>query len=318
MHPSSLSIRFVQEPGRSHPKVLHPFCGNGLITKGLLSLAPLVYVGIEPQKMLYKQAFWNLNHVMHKTPFAVEVDPQPAVQCLLLTPGPYQHVELLEYLHPWLQPGGLCLFFVKPHDATQDFSRWCMTHLIDPCVFPVHYPSLQHTRGIIGQVSGTPLDPSGRIHTFLKECKHTGPQATPTLGAYTIPLPIHEQLHIYPKLTNDDELLASLQQSALWTHPTFQQEVNPPPPTVVRPLMPVKPCHLALQIAAGVLNGQEVRYDDKPLLIKGRTIKKEHSWKEEELSPEGLSIDVTKSTENYSTIVHALDLDKGTLYAITH
>lgn len=312
------AVQLAQTPTRYFPKLLHPYCGDGLLTRTLLPLEHLLYLGLEPDAKLLKQASTRLHFTLAHHPMSLEANPTPAIQALLLTPGPYDLLPLLRHVHPWLEPDGLCLFFVRIAECTQEFSRWCQTHLIEPRVFAVHHHSLKQTRLILGQVSPTPRDPAGTIQSFLRNAKLGAIPFTPTTcGAYTIPLPSAHDFHLYPRYIDQEEINDQLHQSRIWEHPTLQEAFAPTPGVAISPLLPLKPCHLAMQIAAGVLNGHEVRYGQAPLLIKGRTIKTPHTWEEEELGPDGTLHPIIKSTETYSTIIHALDLTEGTLYAIT-
>ena len=317
-HTLQQAVTLTKTPSRNFPKLLHPYCGDGLLTRTLLPLPHLLHLGTEPENKLYRHAATRLHYTLPHHPVSLDANPTPAIQALLLTPGPYELLPLLTHVRPWLEPHGLCLFFLRPADITQDLSRWCHTHLVDPAVFTVRHQTLRHTRLIIGQVSDTPRDPTGKIQSFLKETKlGTTTFDRSTCGAYTIPLPSQAQFHLFPRYIDQQEINDQLQHSRIWDQSTLQEALTPTPITAVRPLMPVKPCHLAMQIAAGVLNGHEVRYDDATLLIKGRTIKTPHQWEEDELGPDGTLQPILKSVETYSTIIHALDLTEGTLHAIT-
>mgnify|MGYP001466768635 CR=1 FL=1 len=312
------AVHLAQTPTRHLPKLLHPYCGDGLLTRSLLSIEHLLYLGLEPETRLLKQAKMRLHFTMAHHPISLEANPTPAIQALLLTPGAYDLIPLLHHLHPWLEPNGLCLFFIRIADLSQELSRWCQTHLIEPRVFAIHHHSLKHTRLILGQISSTPRDPAGTIQSFLKDAKlGTTPFTVTTCGNYTIPLPSAQHFHLYPRYIDQEEINEQLQRSPIWNDPTLLEAFIPKPQTAIQPLMPVKPCHLAMQIAAGVLNGHEVQYANTTLLIKGRTIKTPHQWEEDELGPDGTLHPILKGVETYSTIIQALDLQEGTLHAIT-
>ena len=317
-HTLQHAVHLADTPTRHFPKLLHPYCGDGLLTRTLLPMEHLLSLGIEPDNTRYRQAAGRLHVTLAHHPVSLEATPTPAIQALLLTPGPYDTLPLLDHVRPWLEPNGLCLFFIRPTELSLDLSRWCQTHLVNPDVFTVHHPTLRHTRLIIGHLSATPLDPSGTIHTFLKQATLGAVPFNPTTcGTYTIPLPSQAQCHLYPRSIDQEEIDEHLRHSRIWEHPSLQDAITPKPAATVRPLMPVKPCHVAMQIAAGVLNGHEVRYGDATLLIKGRTIKTPHQWEEEELGPDGTLLPIMKRLETYSTMIHALDLTEGTLHAIT-
>lgn len=59
----------------------------------------------------------------------------------------------------------------------------------------------------------------------------------------------------------------------VWTQAAFAEQLWPPDERPVRPLMPLRRGHLALLIAAGLLNNVMLRQDHRRVLVKGRTHK---------------------------------------------
>ena len=89
---------------------------------------------------------------------------------------------------------------------------------------------------------------------------------------------------VVPSLPVGDVLFASLtfdpQQAAAearrrgaWVQPDLAEQLWPPDERPVRPLMPLRRGHLALLIAAGMLNNCVLRQGDRRVLVKGRTYK---------------------------------------------
>jgi hypothetical protein len=87
-----------------------------------------------------------------------------------------------------------------------------------------------------------------------------------------------------PSLPDGDVLFASLafdpQQAAAeacrrgtWVQPDLTEQLWPSDEQQVRPLMPLRRGHLALLIAAGLLNNCVLRDGERCVLVKGRTFK---------------------------------------------
>jgi predicted RNA methylase len=95
----------------------------------------------------------------------------------------------------------------------------------------------------------------------------------------------------------------------VWMQATFAEQLWPPDERPVRPLMPLRRGHLALLIAAGLLNNVVLRQDGKRVLVKGRTSK--------ELVPvESDEPDTEIAREMLFTSVVVLDLDSGALEVV--
>src|SRR5207302_10697679 len=90
----------------------------------------------------------------------------------------------------------------------------------------------------------------------------------------------------------------------VWKQPAFAEQLWPPCEQTVRPLMPLRRGHLALLIAAGLLNNVVLRQGDRRMLVKGRT-RKELVRVESDDEATDVQVEVLR------TSVAVLDLDSG-------
>ena len=129
-----------------------------------------------------------------------------------------------------------------------------------------------------------------------------------------------DRTFVVPTLPAGDVLFASLffdpaqaatesRRRGVWTQPGLTEQIWPPDERPVRPLMPLRRGHLALLIAAGLLNNVVLRQGDRRILVKGRTHKV--------LIPvETDDPDTEVEREVLRTTVMTLDLTTGALETI--
>jgi hypothetical protein len=112
---------------------------------------------------------------------------------------------------------------------------------------------------------------------------------------------------LFSPLAFDPHLAAQeARRRGVWAQATFAEQLWPPEERPVRPLMPLRRGHLALLIAAGLLNNVVLHQDGRRILVKGRTRK--------ELVPvESDEPHTEVACELLRTSVVVLDLDSGAL-----
>ena len=137
------------------------------------------------------------------------------------------------------------------------------------------------------------------------------------------PLPDHPAgplLPALPALPHGEILFASLffdatqaagesRRRGVWAQPHLVDQLWPPDERPVRPLMPLRKGHLALLIAAGLLNNVVLQKGARRVLVKGRTRK--------ELVPVESDDEATEiEREVLRTSVQVLNLDSGQLQLV--
>ena len=108
-----------------------------------------------------------------------------------------------------------------------------------------------------------------------------------------------------------DPLQAAVEaeRRGVWAQPQLAEQLWPPDERPVRPLMPLRKGHLALLIAAGMLNNVVLSQSGQRVLVKGRTYK--------ELVPvEGGDDAMEVEREVLRTSVTVLDLSSGALEVV--
>jgi hypothetical protein len=112
---------------------------------------------------------------------------------------------------------------------------------------------------------------------------------------------------LFAPLAFDPALAAAeARRSGVWVQPAFAEQVWPSKHDLVRPLMPLRRGHLALLIAAGLLDNVVLPHRGRCLLVKGRVRK-------ELVRVETDEANVEIEREVLRTSVVLLDLGTGAL-----
>jgi hypothetical protein len=115
---------------------------------------------------------------------------------------------------------------------------------------------------------------------------------------------------LFAPLAFDPRLAAQeARRRGVWAQPAFAEQLWPPDERPVRPLMPLRRGHLALLIAAGLLNNVVLRQSGRRVLVKGRSHK-------ELVRVESDDAHADVRLEVLRTSVVVLDLDTGAVEVV--
>ena len=127
-------------------------------------------------------------------------------------------------------------------------------------------------------------------------------------GEFLFPIPaVPRDFFIRSSEISPEELTTEIPTSALWKEPTLRALLgHTDSRKIIQPLMPPRKAHLAMLIAAGLINNQVLEARGERLLIKG-TSKKVKDRSEEE-TEKGIKI---TERERIVTEINAFDLNTG-------
>jgi hypothetical protein len=115
---------------------------------------------------------------------------------------------------------------------------------------------------------------------------------------------------LFAPLAFDPHLAArEARRRGVWAQPAFAEQLWPPDERPVRPLMPLRRGHLALLIAAGLLNNVALHQGERRVLVKGRTRKELVRMESDDEHTE-------VQCEVLRTSVAVLDLDSGAVEVV--
>jgi len=255
----------------------------------------------------------RLDHVLHTSAFSVRL-ANGAFSCLFLN-APYDYDDesrrlehaFLTSLTRSLCPSGVLVFLV-PQSRLSVSARYLASHYSRFQAFRFPAPEYRDFRQVVLFAIRKPkAAPDPTAQADLEGWSHG--ELAPLPDAPAGPM------LVVPSLSIGDVLFASLffdpqqaaaeaQRRGAWVQPDLAEQLWPPDEQPVRPLMPLRRGHLALLIAAGMLNNCVLSQGERRVLVKGHTFK--------ELVPvESGDDDVEVLREVLRTSIAVLDLATG-------
>ncbi len=217
-------------------------------------------------------------------------------------------LSFLKHTLPYLTPGGLLLFLVPQQRIPPRIARVLSAYIKEPKVrkFPQEEFKAFGQIVIAGLKKARPEIAVDVLSRLSQVHSAELPEMVPGEFSFTIP-PVPKDFFIRSSEITPEELAEELQKSPLWKEPALGllEESDQRRPAL-QPLMPPRKAHLAMLIAAGLINNQVLEANGRKLLIKG-TAKKVIDRSEEE-TEKGTKI---TERERIVTQINAFDLSTG-------
>lgn len=301
-------------------RVLDPCAGTGEPLAALAGTLGAESFGIEINEERAEQCRARLDHVLATSAFTVRL-ANGGFSLLAMNP-PYDFDDdkrrlehaFLTSLSRALAPGGVLIFLI-PQKRLATSARYLAAHYAgfqayrfpDPEYAPYQQMVLLATKKAQPTVD---LDVQARLEAWSRSDLPPLPDEPADAPVRVPALPRAEI--VFAPLAFDQTLAAQeARRRGVWTQPTFAEQLWPPEDHLVRPLMPLRRGHLALLIAAGLLNNVVLRQGDRRVLVKGRTRK-------ELVSVDSDDADTEIQREVLRTSVVVLDLDTGAIEVVEH
>ena len=310
----------VATGGKRVLRLLDPCAGEGQAAATIAAALGARSYGIELNEGRATAARARLDHVLAASAFAVRL-ANGAFSCLFLNP-PYdhddEHVRLehafLVGLSRALCPGGV-LVFVLPQRRLAVSARYLAGHFTGHAAYRFPDPEWA-TFGQLVLLAIRKAQPSpdpaaqARLAVWSEAALPPLPdEPDPATPCFRPPALPGGEVLFAPLFFDPAQAAAEAQQRGVWASPQLTEQLWPPDERPVRPLMPLRKGHLALLIAAGMLNNVALERDGRRVLVKGRT------YKDLVATP---SDDDTTLVERevLRTSVMLLDLGTGALQAV--
>jgi predicted RNA methylase len=295
-------------------RLLDPCCGTGEPAAHIAAAAGCDAYGVEINKERAQVAQKILTKVVAGNLFSVRARPE-GFSILYLNP-PYDfdqedgrtELSFLKHTLPYLAPGGLLLFLVPQKRVTPRMARVLSVCIEDPKIRK--FPSEQFKA--FGQIVITGIkkrraEIDSEVVSSLSQipAKELA-EIVPREFSFAIPAATKD-FFIRSSEFGPDELAEELTASSLWNETAlglFGEDDRTG--RAIQPLMPPRKAHLAMLIAAGLINNQILEANGRRLLIKG-TAKKVIDRFEEE-TEKGIKI---TERERIVTQINAFDLNTG-------
>ena len=192
-------------------------------------------------------------------------------------------LSFLKHTIPYLTPGGLLLFVVPQKRITTRIARVLSAYFEDLKVRKFPADEFQS----FGQIVITGLkkaraEINGDVLASLTQIQSMDlPEMHRKEFSFTVPA-VGRDFFIRSSEFGPDELAEELKESSLWKEPALgllEEDGQTRPAS--QPLMPPRKAHLAMLIAAGLINNQILEANGKRLLIKGTSKKVIDRFEEE-------------------------------------
>jgi predicted RNA methylase len=268
--------------GRRVVRVLDPCAGTGEPAATLASVLGGESYGIELNADRAEQCRSRLDRVLQTSAFSVRL-ANGAFSLLWLNP-PYDADDeqrrlehaFLTSLSRALCPGGVLVFLI-PQPRLAVSARYLAAHYGGFRAY--RFPDPEHAafRQMVLLATRKPqatADPAAQARLEAWAGAELPPVPDQPDGPpVAVPaLPRGEVL--FAPLAFDPRLAAQeARRRGVWAQPAFAEQLWPPDERPVRPLMPLRRGHLALLLAAGLLNNAVLRQDGRRVLVKGRSRK---------------------------------------------
>jgi 16S rRNA G966 N2-methylase RsmD len=317
--------RFVT-PSLHQGRLLDPCCGEGSAAQCVAQAWNLEPYGIEIDAERALEASSRLHRILHLD-YAQARTPHHAFQVLFLNP-PYDFAEgegkrteyqFLRDTTKWLQPGGLLVYIVPQYRVDPRMAGFLATAYESMRAYRFPDPEYAQFRQavIFGIAKKEPSRDDVGSLALLQQCRNGLPMLPESPSAeecYSLPA-FSEDDRFYFRGTeiNSQEALAEAIAAGAWNSSEWQEWLTPTTNlSAFRPLMPLKKGHLAMLIAAGLMqnlrlesaNGTETRSDGTSLLVKGRTYKVQEQVQSDDEDEEILR-------DRFVTEIVALNLTSG-------
>lgn len=311
----------VPAPGRTGTvRLLDPCAGEGIAIATLARAwhAPAFGVELDRERGIASSArgVKTLNNTYEKLR-----TPKSAFSAIYLNPpydravgtGQRLEVQFLRTIHErgWLVPGGL-LIYVIPRDQltprliaflTRNYEALEVRRFPDP-EFAAYSQIV-----VLGRRKAVALPDPEAEQRLADGIEGELPPLLPrTNPVYTLPPTGEERFYFRGTQVNPNDLLEESLRQGAWATAVWTQWTTPPDPKdeLLEPLMPLKKGHLAMLIAAGLLQNLLLRRGETRILVKGRV------YKVSEEVPSG-DPKVKIEKDRFITEITALDLADGSL-----
>jgi predicted RNA methylase len=301
-----------KKPGRR--RLLDPCCGTGGPAARIADAAGCDAYGVEINTERAQVARTFLNKVICGNLFSVRARHE-AFSVLYLNP-PYDfdaengrtELSFLKHTLPYLAPKGLILFIVPQKRVTFRIARVLAAYIEDPRIrkFP-HEQFQAFGQIVIAGLKKAQPEIAGEVLASLSQIQGAElSEMVPGEFSFAVPT-VPKDFFIRSSELGPDELTEELQGSPLWKEPALgllaeSDQTRP----ALQPLMPPRKAHLAMLIAAGLINNQILEANGRSLLIKGSA--KKVIDRLEEKTEKGLKI---TERERIVTQINAFDLKTG-------
>lgn len=282
---AAVSHLLAAEPGgaKRRARLLEPCCGEGQALAAVSGALRAASYGVELHEGRAAAARSRLDHVLCASAFNVRLANGGWSGVWLNPPydadqehGRLEHGFLVN-LSRALCPGGVLVYLV-PQRRLAVSARYLAAHFRDHACYRFPNPEFApfHQVVLLAAKRSQPTPDQAaqeRIACWADAVLPALPDAPEGLPTYRLPALSAAPVMFGTLAFDPGEAAKEARRAGAWTQPRLTEQLWPAEATPISPLMPLRKGHLALLIAAGMLDNVVLRDGEHVLLIKGQTRK---------------------------------------------
>lgn len=306
---------------------LDPCCGEGTALQRLAQTLGGQTYGIELDMKRAQEAATKLDHVRQGDYAAHRLSKgkQAGVSVLFLNP-PYDHddragkrleLTFLRETQEWLMTGGVLVYLIPQPRITTDIAVRLATHFEQVRLF--RFPGTSYDRFrqvvILAIKRQQPRRDDRMALTIAQARNDQLPELPPaTTKTYRIPPMAETRFYFRAAEVDPHEALTEALAAGVWHSRSWTDLVAPTETThTIKPLMPLRRGHIAMALAAGLLDNMRVSRDKRQFLVKGRLRKVQEDITTDQDREDALN----RKLDRFRTSITVLDLEDGSLTTLS-
>lgn len=208
----------------------------------------------------------------------------------------------LRHSWKWAQVGAIVFWVVYQQHITEEAVAFLSKHssAVDVWALPGKHLGEYH-QVVVVAIKGTPTAPAALYQTILAQKLTPRPLLPQPTPVYRVPAPpdATRKFIFAPDIIDAQQGLQLVEAQGAWQTQGFQALLDPPlPPGPVVPIVPPRPGHMALVLAAGVADGAVIYTDQYgTVAVRGKTTSVEQVARiEREASPQDPARQIIRTT----------------------
>jgi predicted RNA-binding Zn-ribbon protein involved in translation (DUF1610 family) len=299
---------------------LDPCCGAGIALARLAAMLGGETYGIELDMVRSAAAARRLDHTLAGDFKAQRLpkDEKAGISVLFLNP-PYDtddsaggrlELAFLRDTQDWLMAGGVLVYLIPQYRISGYIAKRLATHFRDVRIYRFPDPEFARFRQVVifatkraqpVKDDATTLEiamaQKGALDTLPHNPTHT----------YSIPDKPEHPFYFRRDEYEPEEVLEELKTAGVWAGKQWADLLTPRPRQTVQPLMPLRRGHIAMVLAAGLLDNMTVQRGGTKLLVKGRL----HKVQKDITDAADREKEQYRTREQFEASITTLDLHTG-------
>ena len=285
---NSLDPQDDQRSTAGEIKIIDPCCGSGTALQTLAETLQkntrhiITTYGVERSREQAERATQRLNHTLHSDIAKTTIANNAFEACFLnpptaQEPGRNEH-QFLMNCTKYLAPKGIMIYIATPQ-ALLKSARYLSEHYGPIQVRKLPKPESESSSqmAVFAWRRETPMTDEGQQERLEQwaQGRHPNQQTLgkPKSKLMTLSNQGTREIMFARRDIEPADAIQQARSQGLWNRREIQAALWPDEPQEIQPLMPLRKGHLAMLVAAGLLNNMVIEQDGQRLIVKGRTSK---------------------------------------------